>query len=54
MAVELQVMIIILLLPEMVAAVVVVPVLAHPVTKNRVATAQRTLVRVNSFFMCLL
>src|SRR4029077_1430468 len=33
-------------------AAVVVPVLAHPVTKVKVATAQRTLVRVNSFFMC--
>jgi hypothetical protein len=29
-----------------------VAVLAHPVTKVKAATAQRTLVRVNSFFIC--
>ena len=31
---------------------VVVAVLAHPVTKVKAATAQRILVRANSFFIC--
>jgi hypothetical protein len=34
------------------AAAVVVAVLAHPVTKVKAATALRTLVRTNSFFIC--
>ena len=34
------------------AAAVVVAVLAHPVTKAKVATAQRRLARLNGFFIC--